>query len=288
MRRWRRRGRCRIRRQQRREAVQGLPGQIANLVGQVPHRAVGMGEQCREPWRGRRVLEVVLGQEQVFAHGFVELRPQTRVGGHGLERQEDDPGREAVHCGVEVVAAAGWRLVVAVAALRSALTGQRGHVHAVVVHQPQRAVLGHQEIAVLQVAVGDAVEGEIGDQLGEPVGDTVDGPAVAMMVVEPGREGDAVDPLHLEYREPFAADPDGVRQVLEAHLPGLGEGRRGQRLELPADGLVARLLVGHVAGEAFHRVAAAGGVVGEGEDAGEVPRDRPWLAELRQFGDGIL
>ncbi|MER8027352.1 hypothetical protein ABTZ78_00010 [Streptomyces bauhiniae] len=74
---------------------------------------------------------------------------------------------------------------------------------------------------MLEVSVRDAVGVQIGDQPFEALGKLPYLSPVTVMVVEPGGQALALDPLHLEDGVAFAAYQDLVGQVVEPDVPRL-------------------------------------------------------------------
>ncbi|HEY4852600.1 MAG TPA: hypothetical protein VII22_17575 [Streptosporangiaceae bacterium] len=82
--------------------------------------------------------------------------PQRRIGGQHFQGQGDQPGGEAIHRWTVVSLRAAWRLVVGMAHLTCGQTIEAGHVHAVIVDEMQPAIIGDQQIPILQISVSDA------------------------------------------------------------------------------------------------------------------------------------
>ena len=152
-------GRCRRGKQlaQLRERGHVLQGQRhqrpegARQVGQGVVRAVLQAGEGRRPFR---VGEVVPSEQEALVPS-VQAPPQERVEGEGQKRRVDDPACEVVEVRAVVVRCAAGVLIVAVAALAAGSARQRGHVHAVVVDEAQVPAGVHEDVAVLQVAMGD-------------------------------------------------------------------------------------------------------------------------------------
>ena len=191
-----------VERQQRLEGRGERPGA---RVGQAPQRPQG--------GRGRGPEEILAAEEEVLV-ARVGAVPQVGVDAERHQRDVDDPGGEVVQLRPEVSLAPSRVLVVAVPDLVAAAPRQGGHVHAVVVEQPEVAV-DDQHVAVLQVAVGDARAPQGVYHLRPAPRQVAQRARVAQAPLDVEVERIALDPLHLEDGMPPAAHPDPVRQVVE-------------------------------------------------------------------------
>ena len=140
--------------------------------------------------------------------------------------------REAVQLRVELVGAARV-LIVWIARFTGWSTAQRGHEHAVVVDQAQRAAAVDQDVAVLQVAVRDAEP----TQLGGPVStksalDVRQRARLRQALLDGAVERPAVEPRHLGDRVPRLVRR--ARQCRDTRLVSNGPDRSRNRVWLIA------------------------------------------------------
>ena len=126
---------------------------------------------------------------------------------------------------------------------------------------------------MLQVTVGNAVTGQVPDQVAELFRQAGEGFLIKEVRLDERQQARRLDPLHLEHRVPLALAQHAVLQVPEFHLP-----RAGDPVQRLADLLVPQAQVRDRTGEALHRPAVPVGAV-NGEHAREVAADRLRHAE---------
>jgi len=176
-------------------------------------------------------------------------------------------------------------LVVAVAHFGTRSPLQRGHVHGVVVHEPEAQRLPfrlRQDVAVLQVAVGQVHRVEISHEVGPRFGEAIKDVGLIEVILNESVQRRAPGPFHLEERIRLALYSNPVRLV----------GKPNERVvvnsvERVGDGLVVSLLVGHRLQKTLGRVSRAG-VGGDRKDRREGACDGLRQAERVGAGGGTL
>ena len=196
-------------------------------------RAIGVGE--------------VVGAEQDRLAAVTEAPMQRRVLDQRSKAQIDGDEREPVDSRAEMRQGAPRMLKMLVAGLAAEISRHAGHEDAVVIDQLQ-PLWRDDHVAVLDVAVRDAVLFEKGGKRRELAAQPLERPAVAGMAVEPDAERFALGPVHLDERIPAAADRDAVGEIIEADEIGAF-----QRPDRPRDRRVFMLRPRDLAMKAAHR-----------------------------------
>ncbi len=223
-------------------------GEGGQLLGQGRELRVPAGAQGGEGGGGGR-LTVVGGVEQELGVvvAVAQVAPEL---GSGCQRDQagvDAPGGEAVQALPVVLVVAGRVLVVGEPLLIRRQAFELGDVHAVVVDEFEFVGRGDEEIAVLEVPVGDAGPLQGADDVDQLAGDRQKVARLAAMRFQPGHEPCA-STVHLEQGVAAARDHHSVGLIVEVDQCRVIEGFEGG-----GDGGVAALTVGVRADEAFDR-----------------------------------
>ena len=262
---------------ERRDGAQVHVEVRAQAAGQVDQHGVAAGLEGPQRLGVRGVGEVGGAKQQALV-AAVETAPQQGVDRHADQRGVDDPGREVVEVEPELAGLSGRVLVVAVSQLVGGEAGQARHEHAVVVDEAEVAARGHEDVAVLEVAVGHAGAAQLVDESGEASGEIRQRGAVPQVLFDVGKQRLALRPVHLHDREPLAPDEHAALLELEADAPRAAAWQSAQVLVQLA---VAAVHVVEPADEAAHRPRPP--VVGlHAKDAGEVAAHRTGKAQGRE------
>src|SRR5262245_26580948 len=92
-------------------------------------------------------------------------------------------------------------------------TAERGHVHGIIVDQADLAVRCDQEVAVLDITVGDSAKSQAARNLVPGVLQLIKSPWLIEMGVHVPRQSDPIDPCHPDYRKPVSPDFDAFLEV---------------------------------------------------------------------------
>ena len=102
---------------------------------------------------------------------------------------------------IEIVGRSGGMPIVGRAKFARLLPLHGGGVHAVVVHQHQRAVVANDNVVGLEVAMGKGLAHQPRGHAAELIGDQLQGVWAAQVLLDPFVERRALHPVHEQHRE---------------------------------------------------------------------------------------